>query len=152
LPIALLLSPVSVSLLTENIGQELLIVSQIPFEDEKVTSGTLEMHRVMVARESRGPGDTENAMRRLEAKYGLDFWTQWGLRYRPPVEIKDRSLIERIRQAYLDMMARSVRRDLEALKAEQAKGADDAALTDLIVEAETVLERLQAKRSLISAR
>lgn len=126
-------------------------MSQIPFEDGKVTVAVLEMHRAMVARESRGPGDTENAMRRLESKYGIDFWTQWGLRYRPPVEIRDRSLIERIRQAYLDMIAGSVRRDLQALKAEQAKGADDNALTGLIAEAETLLEKLEEKRPLIPA-
>lgn len=132
--------------------QEALIVSQIPFEeDEKVTAGVLEMHRAMVAREARGPGDIENAMRRLESKYGLDFWTQWGMRYRPPEEIKDRSLIERVRQAYLDMITRSVRRDLQALKAEQAKGADDNALTGLIAEAETLLEKLEEKRPLIPA-
>jgi hypothetical protein len=122
-------------------------MSQISFEDGKVTVVALEMLRTMVAREARGPGDVENAMRRLESKYGLDFWTQWGLRYRPPVEIKDRSLIERIRQAYLDMIARSVRRDVEALKLERAKGADDAALTGLISEAETLLEKLEEARA-----
>lgn len=126
-------------------------MSQKSFEDEKVTTGTLEMHRAMVAREARGPGDIENAMRRIESRYGLEFWTQWGWRYRPPTEIKDRSLIERVRQAYLDMMVRSVRRDLQALKAEEAKGADDDALTDLIGEAETLLAKLQAKRSPIPA-
>ena len=133
-------------------AQERLRLSQFPLEDKKLTAGILQMHRAMVAREARGPGDIENAMRRLESKYGLDFWTQWGLRYRPPVEVKDRSLIGRIRQAYLDMIARSVRRDLEALKSEQAKGADDDALTGLIAETETLLEKLQEKRPRVPAR
>jgi hypothetical protein len=31
---------------------------------------------------SRGPGDLENAMRSIEREYGVDYWTQWNLRYR----------------------------------------------------------------------
>lgn len=31
---------------------------------------------------SRGPGDTENAMRSIERDYGVDYWTLWRLRYR----------------------------------------------------------------------
>lgn len=45
------------------------------------------MSRVMVAREMRGPGDTEAAMRRIEARYGVPYSLQWSLRYRPPKDI-----------------------------------------------------------------
>lgn len=31
---------------------------------------------------SRGPGDTENAMRAVEREYGVDYGTIWRLRYR----------------------------------------------------------------------
>lgn len=31
---------------------------------------------------SRGPGDTENAMRSIEREYGVDYGTIWRLRYR----------------------------------------------------------------------
>jgi len=41
----------------------------------------------MVLRESRGPGDTENAMRRLENRYGIPWRVFWNLRYRPPADI-----------------------------------------------------------------
>lgn len=41
----------------------------------------------MVLRESRGPGDMDNAMRRVAGRYGLDPGTLWGLRYRPPKRI-----------------------------------------------------------------
>jgi hypothetical protein len=37
---------------------------------------------------ARGPGDTENAMRRIEREYGIDYWLTWRLRYRLH-EIKD---------------------------------------------------------------
>lgn len=43
--------------------------------------------RTLVARERRGPGDTENAMRRLEARYGVPFNAWWSLRYRKPKAI-----------------------------------------------------------------
>lgn len=41
----------------------------------------------LVRSESRGPGDTDNAMRRLARRYGLDYGALWGLRYRPPRRI-----------------------------------------------------------------
>jgi hypothetical protein len=34
--------------------------------------------------EARGPGDIENAWRRLEARYGIPWRSFWALRYRPP--------------------------------------------------------------------
>jgi hypothetical protein len=36
-----------------------------------------DMVRKMVQRESRGWGDLDNAMERLERRYGLPFWTVW---------------------------------------------------------------------------
>jgi hypothetical protein len=41
----------------------------------------------LVQRETRGPGDTENAMRRISARYGVDFQALWALRYRPPKRV-----------------------------------------------------------------
>jgi hypothetical protein len=41
----------------------------------------------LILQESRGPGDTENAMRRVAARYGVDFRALWALRYRPPKRI-----------------------------------------------------------------
>jgi hypothetical protein len=41
----------------------------------------------LVQRETRGPGDLDNAMRRLEARYGIPFATFYNLRYRKPKEI-----------------------------------------------------------------
>jgi len=41
----------------------------------------------MVVRESRGPGDTDNAMRRLGVRYGVPYQDLWKLRYRKPKEI-----------------------------------------------------------------
>lgn len=41
----------------------------------------------LVRREARGPGDIENAMRRLEGRYGIDWRMFWRLRYRPPGDV-----------------------------------------------------------------
>ena len=41
----------------------------------------------MVLREMRSPGDMENAMRRLESRYGIPWRVFWNLRYRPPADI-----------------------------------------------------------------
>lgn len=38
----------------------------------------------LVQLESRGPGDTENAMRRLSRRYGIEYGALWSLRYRSP--------------------------------------------------------------------
>lgn len=41
----------------------------------------------LVRREARGPGDTSNAMHRLEARYGIPWRTFWQLRYRAPKDV-----------------------------------------------------------------
>lgn len=41
----------------------------------------------IVNRESRGPGDLDNAMRRLETKRGVPYTVLWAFRYRPPKDI-----------------------------------------------------------------
>ena len=41
----------------------------------------------MVRRESRGHGDTDNALQRLSRRYGISYRTLWGLKYRKPKDI-----------------------------------------------------------------
>jgi hypothetical protein len=41
----------------------------------------------LIRRESRGPGDMENAMHRLEARYGIPWRIFWQLRYRAPKDV-----------------------------------------------------------------
>lgn len=36
--------------------------------------------------ESRGHGDVEAALHRLQTKTGIDYWQWWAFRYRPPPE------------------------------------------------------------------
>ena len=43
--------------------------------------------RWLVNRESRGPGDTRNAMERVSRRYGIPFSILWSLRYRQPNDL-----------------------------------------------------------------
>lgn len=62
----------------------------------------------LTRRESRGPGDMENAWRRLEARSGIPWRLFWSLRYRLP-NVIDHDLWERLRQFYEAECARQAR-------------------------------------------
>lgn len=55
--------------------------------------------RQMIHREARGPGDHERAMQRLEAKFGIGFWTLDHLR-KNKAKTCDVSLFARIKSAF----------------------------------------------------
>lgn len=72
----------------------------------------------LVTRESRGPGDLENAMHRLEARYGIPWRTFWALRYRKPSDVFV-SVFERLNAAYLaeqERQTRLLRHEIELTK------------------------------------
>lgn len=62
----------------------------------------------LVRRESRGPGDMENAMRRLETKYDIPWRVFWALRYRPPTDLFVRVYLQ-IQSAYVSECERQER-------------------------------------------
>lgn len=103
------------------------------------------LHNDLVAREMRGPGDTENAMRRLEARFGLDFGKQWSLRYRRPRSIAVDFFTD-LRGAWLSTLERSVRRDLARIRTEISKEPSDARLASLEAEAEALLDRIRQEK------
>lgn len=73
----------------------------------------------LVRRETRGPGDMPNAMRRLEQRYGIPWRTFWELRYRPPQDVLH-GVWERLRQAHLaecDRQMRLLKHEIEITKA-----------------------------------
>ena len=57
------------------------------------------MAEAMVRRETRGPGDTENAMRRLATRYGIPHGTFWSLKYRRPKDMLV-SVFAKLSEAY----------------------------------------------------
>jgi hypothetical protein len=107
-----------------------------------------DQHHALIIRLMTGPGGSEAAMHRAERQFGLPYWAQFTLRYKKratPV------FVERVRQAYLSTLENSVRRDLERLKTEQAKGNGDASIQDLVVEAEDLLARLESRKGAAKA-
>lgn len=58
-----------------------------------------EKAKYLVHREWRGPGDINNAMRRVEQRYGVEYRALWSLRYRKPKDIL-MSVYVRITEAY----------------------------------------------------
>jgi hypothetical protein len=99
-------------------------------------------HQAIVSRLMNGPGDSDGAMHRAERVFGLPYWSQWNLRHKRRATI---AFMQRVREAYLTTIERSVRRDLECLKAEKIKGADDVGLESLVAEAEALLARISER-------
>jgi hypothetical protein len=79
---------------------------------------------------SRGPGDTENAMRQIERQYGVDYGFLWSLRYRRErLRTISISVYESIRAAYRAECAAQMRKlanDIE--RTEEITGPDSAAV------------------------
>lgn len=76
---------------------------------------------------ARGPGDTENAMRRVEREYGIDYGFLWSLRYRRErLRTISISVYESIRAAYREECARQMRKLEHEIKVtEEIAGADN---------------------------
>jgi hypothetical protein len=92
----------------------------------------------LVLRESRGPGDTENAMRRLESKYGLPFSALWSLRYRPPKRIFA-DIYFQLRAAYeveRERQLRQLQHELAITKAKAGAAASSVVAAQAVVDAE----------------
>src|SRR4051812_20258489 len=79
---------------------------------------------------ARGPGDTENAMRRIEREYGIDYGFLWSLRYRRDrLRIISLSVYESIRAAYREECARQMRKlENDIRVTEEIAGADSRAV------------------------
>lgn len=99
--------------------------------------------RTMVQRESRGPGDIDNAMQRLETRYGLPFWSLWHLR-KGKAKTCDVSLFVRIRNAYYDMCQRQADSLLHEIILE---AATDDTLEDLEAEASALAAKIAARKA-----
>ena len=101
--------------------------------------------RTMVQRESHGPGDLDNAMQRLEARYGLPFWSLWHLR-RGRAKSVDVSLYARIRCAYFDMCGRQAANLLHEIEVEAAAGDDTN--SDLADRLRAIAAEIEARKAL----
>lgn len=73
----------------------------------------------LVRRESRGPGDNFNAMKRVARRHEMSWRIFWTLRYRPPRDLMT-GIYEKLRCAYLaecERQERLLRHEIEITKA-----------------------------------
>ncbi len=83
----------------------------LPVSDAVYIDNAQRWSKDLTRMKSRGPGDTENAMRQIEREYGIDYGFLWSLRYR-----RDRlrtisvSVYETIAAAYRAECARQMRK------------------------------------------
>lgn len=79
---------------------------------------------------SRGPGDTENAMRQIERQYGVDYGFLWSLRYRRErLRTISISVYESIRAAYRAECAAQMRKlENDIKRTEEITGPDSNAI------------------------
>lgn len=100
--------------------------------------------RRMVEREARGWGDQEHAMSRLEARYGISFWSLNHIRTGRAKTV-EAGLFDRIKGAYLDLCERQISNLQHEIAIEKAMNSDDT-LEDLEREACRLAARIKAKR------
>lgn len=102
--------------------------------------------RRMIEKESRGWGDQEGALSRLETRYGLPFWSLNNLRTGRAKTV-EAGLFARIRGAYLDLCERQVVKLQHEISIEKAMNEDDS-LEDLEREARSLAARIAAKKQM----
>lgn len=103
-----------------------------------------EMARVMIQREAKGPGDLDNAMRRIEARYGVPYSFLWSLRYRPPKELVV-SAWHSLRCAYrseCERQARLLQHEIAVMEA-----MDDDVDPHLVEQAEALVRKVLKEKA-----
>lgn len=100
--------------------------------------------RRMIEHETRGWGDQHNALSRLEARYGLPFWSLRNLKSGRAKTV-EAGLFARIRAAYIDLCERQVTKLQHEISIEKAMNEDDT-LQDLDREAAALAARIAAKK------
>lgn len=101
--------------------------------------------RRMVEKEAHGWGDQAPAQGRIEAKYGIPYWTLERLRTGRAKTV-EAGLFARIRGAYLDLCERQVAKLQHEIAIEKALNEDDS-LEDLERAAADLLARVEAKKA-----
>jgi hypothetical protein len=99
-----------------------------------LTDNAREWANDLIRRESRGPGDLDGAMRRLEARYGIPATTFWRLRHGRVKEIFASTYV-RLQAAYIAECERQTR--ILKTQAEIAK-AKGLSASPVVVEIEAL--------------
>ena len=102
----------------------------LPVSDAAYIDAAQKWSKDLTRMKARGPGDTENAMRRIEREYGIDYGFLWTLRYRRErLRTISISVYESIAAAYRFECERQMRKlKNEITETEKITGADSAAV------------------------
>ncbi len=106
--------------------------------DASVVSEAKGWANFLVRSESHGPGDTDNAMRRVARRYGLPNSTLWALRYRAPKDLLA-SVYLKLRSAY----QAEHERQLARLADDLARTRQEAGAHSILYRAAAVLARAE---------
>lgn len=110
-------------------------MSDVAYIDHAVT-----WSKKLTRMKASGPGDTDNAMRRIEREYGIDYGVLWALRYRRPKDILT-SWYFRLKAAYEAECARQQRILQNEIEITKAIGAGK----DAVASAEAFLREMDAE-------
>ena len=101
--------------------------------------------RRMIETESRGWGDTEGAMRRLSARYGLPYWSLNNLRTGRAKTV-EAGLFLRIKQTFADQCARQAARLLHEAELAKAVGPNNDDVADITDKIRALVAELEAAK------
>lgn len=101
--------------------------------------------RRMIEYETRGWGDMDNALDRLEVRYALPRWTLNNLRTGRAKSV-EAGLFARIRAAYLDLCERQIEKLQHEIAIEKVLNEDDT-FEDFEREAASLAARIAAKKA-----
>ena len=76
--------------------------------------------KFMIQHESKGAGDTINAMRRLSQRHKIPYSTMWSLKYKPPADLFV-TIFEKLKDAYENEIARAEKSIEHERKLSEAK-------------------------------
>lgn len=112
------------------------------------TAVAAEYVRKMVARETAGNGDVENAVRRLARKHGLSFWQIMHLRAGRAKSITVDAFTS-IRRAYLEYCEAEIRALQREIERDRDRYEDNGDLQSLEAETQALAEKVRLARERI---
>lgn len=114
------------------------------------TAVASEYVRKMVARETAGNGDVENAVRRLARKHGLSFWQIMHLRAGRAKSITVDAFTS-IRRAYLEYCEAEIRALQHEIQRDRDRYEDNGDLHNLEAEAQALAEKVRLAKERMNA-
>lgn len=105
--------------------------------------------RRMVARETKGWGDTLDALERIGRDYRLPFWTLNNIRI-GRAKTCEGGMLRRIKSAYYDMCERQIMNLKHELEADGRRGDDDN--SDLLAQVSLLAAEVKAKKQALKPR